>query len=146
MSQSTNAILFYGIDLGEDFQIPESLMKDGEFAHEEVYAIRMGWKPPDVEWSKDPDVRAQYSRWFKEQRHIISAAACAVGTHCSFDYPMYYVYVQSSKHTANRGYPVQLQQDGLVVAASWDNHIKAYCKLMELPCKEPKWMLASFCG
>lgn len=49
-----------------------------------------------------------------------------VGTHCSGEYPMYYVYIQETETTAYRGYPKQ------ITANTFDApHIEWYAKLRD---------------
>lgn len=68
MTQSTDAILFYGYHFPEDVELPD-----------EVHEL----------WGNDEPV--------------------LVGSHCSGDYPMYYVYIQESRTLASRGYPKEIK-------------------------------------
>lgn len=48
-----------------------------------------------------------------------SNALVRIDTHCSGDYPMYYVYVDASRVWASRGYPKLL--DVQKIASSWQS-------------------------
>lgn len=80
-----------------------------------------------------------YGYWFsddhEDNEHLeevaleqSSNARVQIGTHCSDDYPMYYVYVGASQVTAWRGYPQPLDQERINESriASWDLELQQF--------------------
>lgn len=55
-----------------------------------------------------------YTRWRSAEDEIRSEFGCDVGTHCSCDYPIPYIYVMESRVVAIRGYPKELDMHRLL--------------------------------
>jgi len=117
MGQSTDAILVYGVDLGEE--LPDSLSFD-EDSHDEKsnpvgYAFWMGKAVDGVE--------------------LVS--------HCSDRCPMYILAAAASETRAWRGDPKLITE--LKVDPAWDAALDAFADAngIELP-KRPGWLLASW--
>jgi len=66
------------------------------------------------------------------------------GTHCSYDYPIYYLCITSTDVTASRGDPKKI--DTLEVNPEWDKMLKQYCDKYKIPFTKPGWYLASMWG
>jgi hypothetical protein len=149
MGQSTDAILFYGIDYGEDLDldtlIAESGLKMEDPAFKDLYALKVGIVAPKVEWSENPEVKTAYISYWNQKREASEKAKCELSSHCSDECPMYFVYVKTAYQRAHRGYPVEIETL-MVVKPEWREELKEYCELTGLPFKEPKWHLASYWG
>ena len=120
MGVSTNAYLFFGVDLGEE--LPESILKfqtddSGEYEALEAFCDKMNEKYPGL------DMGCDY--------------------HCHYDSPMYFLYLW--KVVAWRGYPQQIDFRKLHVPVErFDLFEKV---LAEAGIKAtPDTMLASFWG
>lgn len=160
MGTSTNAILFYGYPLGDEdssFEIPEDW--------EEVYAKAMGLElPPEPYPSREvPRTKANnydstpkgytpeeqtiidsYSAFWKAKRDLIAEKGVKIDSHCSCDYPMYYVHITKAEKNAHRGEEVEITPESLTGEAHWAEQLKDFCKVMGFEVKgEPKWYLVS---
>ena len=114
MGVSTDGILFYGIDLGEDFDIGEYLASRGLASEEE-------------------------SDWDLCE---LSSPECEIGMHCSGSSPEPFVCIKESHYVNKRGYPTEIP-DGLTAKPEWRDQIAAFCAANDLPFAEPRWLLAS---
>ena len=116
MGTSTDAILFYGIDLGEDGL--DSIYE----SNKDLYDAIQDCSLPDemVEKLKDN--------------------LCEIGYHCSGECPMYYIF--ASKERAWRGYPQEIEN--LDVDLIWNDQLKEFCEVIGIEYQKPKWYLASY--
>ena len=117
MGVSTNGIAFYGfpIEEWEDFdstpweklaeEDPEGYYEDWD----DYYAIKMG---------------TTSNKW-KEKRKLRDKCKCTIGTHCSCDYPMYFVAIKHTVTTAYRGYPKRLDISMFDPKEKWNKDNKA---------------------
>lgn len=132
MGVSTNAILAFGINLGED--LPDAFTADeGEsFDFEEWLQKRFG-----MEWTADrPD---DYWDKFNEAK---DAFPIDLIPHCSGDYPEYFLAVRGTDTTARRGYPEVIAE---LPAIEPEDMIalRAFCDELGIEWQEPKWHLFS---
>lgn len=143
MGTSTDGILFFGIDLGEDED--DSFPWQGE-DWEDFAADKLGVSRPEVPWEGNEDV---FRKYWKEKAEAIEALECEIGTHCSDSYPCYFVAPKKKVLVAARGYPLEVTKDFLDVDVrntEISESLKNFCELMEIPWQEPKWHLASYWG
>lgn len=116
MGVSTDGILFYGFPIEEGSDLHDRITEeDSEDQSEDKIA------------------------WLKEYGN--SDLGISIGTHCSYEYPMYYLY--SKEVTAARGYPKELD---VTVDPMWNKNFQAFCKKYQIPWIKPKWWLASLWG
>lgn len=80
MSQSTDAYLSYGIELGDELTYTPEGEEVEHFEYEAIYALE----------------------------GILSKYNLEILTHCSADYPMFILCYTPSRIRANRGYPEQI--------------------------------------
>ncbi len=92
MGQSTDAILCFGVELGEDDEAPSFMEGFDEF---DDFLMNEGGQP---RWGE-----AGHS--FDKQREWLAAQPVEMVLHCSGDYPMYILAVRGTVTTASRGYP-----------------------------------------
>lgn len=135
MGQSTNAILFYGI-AGEEEGYPWNWGKEydeSDYESDEESKVA-------AHFNIDPK---NYTEVWAKQREL----SCELDTHCSGDYPMYFVCVKESKEVAYRGdvVRVELQTDPIILQR-WDAEIKEYCDLMGIEYTQPDWFMVSYWG
>lgn len=138
MSVSTNAILFYGFMLGDEDGW------DGPFdpeEWEEVYCIKNGLTEPDEEYE---DHETEFQEFWRKVSKLRERAGCEIDSHCSNDFPQYYVCVTKSRTTANRGYPAEIKS--LDVDPNWKIVLKEFCTVMDIEYQEPRWWLVSYWG
>lgn len=118
MSTSTNAYLFYGITEADN-----------------------------EEWGQEIDEETDEYSWYKpETEDALKALGVTVGSHCSGDYPMW--FIATVKITARRGYPQAIAPDTLTTQPDWNDKIIAAGKVLNIPVNPAKigWYLASYWG
>lgn len=127
MSQSTDAILVYGIPLSEDFEIEDFEEQDTE---EEDVAER----------ERNP---IGYMVYMDEQLD-----GCEIVTHCSDGCPMYILTpsAKDAQHWASRGYLKTVGWEDLVPGHTWNDTLKAFCEKHGVSYSEPQWLLCSWWG
>jgi hypothetical protein len=144
MGVSTNAILFWGIELGEENPLeedPDAGADDTDAAA--MYALKKeGLKEPEEEFShEDEKILNLYKDYWDKRNKIHDAAGCEHDIHCSCDYPMHYAAVTESVTTARRGSPEEITS--LVEGHDWREKLRDYCETLGIPWQEPKWWLVS---
>ena len=146
MGQSTNGILFYGINLGEN---GDEFTFDDEAEHyeldfETIYAAKHGLLEPEGDYD-DLLTRPLFKAYWDKKSSLLKSCPCEIDTYGSSDYPLYFVAVKAGKYLVHRGYTTEIP-DGLTAKPEWKEQIKAYCELMGLPYSDPKWLLVSYWG
>lgn len=163
MGQSTDAILFYGYCWTEETARPWSIGRDDsgdgeDDGWEERYARALGTPAPTSAYPETRDrmgrqrtdlspaeqsVVADYSAYWDRQRALVEASCCAVGTHCSGDCPMPYVFITTSEIRTWRGHMNEVKS--LAVGSDWNDKLAAFCKTMgiDVAAMQPAWWLVS---
>lgn len=156
MGVSTNGILFYGIDLGEDFEYDREALpftdeqygvweEDGK-EWEDLWAALHGVFGPSVEYGEEN--KEVFHAYWDKKGELEKTSPCEVDLHCSYEYPIYYVALRGANFTAYRGSPEEVSldfPDGMTKEEA-DAKIKEFCEKMGLPYSQPKWYLASLWG
>jgi hypothetical protein len=139
MGVSTNAILVFGVELGED--VPESLLgEDGSFDFEDILAADAGLFEPicGTENLSTP--------YWEAKRKAVAEAPVELVWHCSGEYPMYILGVPGTEKTANRGHPRTVTPSDFATPS--DEKIEAFKKWCEdhdiVLEAEPAWLLCSY--
>jgi len=137
MGQSTDGILVFGIDLGEEY--PESLLdEDGdEIELDDLLAKEAGLPA----WNEVPDNES--STYYKKKREVVDNAPVCLIRHCSCDYPMYIIGIPTTHVSANRGYPTTIDPKSLKVNQEQIDAFKTWCESHDIDYSEPKWLLCS---
>lgn len=158
MGTSTNGILFYGYNLGggeDEWHIEEA----GEYGE---------WEPDwyDAEDEDGPDiVTAAENRllasvgftetdwradgYFSRQAEAEARLGVVVDSHCSGDYPIY--FLAAHKITVRRGYAEEIdltQLEASRVEQDWDGKLRAAVEALGITPKQakPMWLLVSYWG
>lgn len=132
MGQSTNAILAFGFDLGELNDANWQVMLDGKLADcdYDVEAFLLDDFGSDADCAQD-----------------ITKVPIDIITHCSNDYPMYFLAVRGTKRVATRGHPTDIDTSMYGVEnAEKQRAMKAFCNRHDIPWQEPKWHIFSMWG
>ena len=150
MSQRTDAYLYYGFDFhdaesGENdmYYEDENEVLGGENDWRHVLAVRNGILAPIVTYEQDGDAHQTF--WAVSEEHA-KAFGCMIGSHCSGDYPVYFVCIAESHLSANRGCPTEVPDGHTVPVDAWNDELKVFCEVMNIKWREPKWLLASYWG
>lgn len=138
MGVSTNAILFYGIDIGEE--VPD-WDEDALDEWEVTYASRLGIKEPEVPYNDNEEVHKKY--WDNKSK-LAKASGCKVGQYCCSEYPMRYVALKETETTVYRGEAVEIKS--LTVPVDANDKLRRFCKVMGIEYQDPKWFLTSYWG
>lgn len=164
MSQSTDALLFWGYCWTEEMDSPWSHEpEDAEDEEEDVededdddmpdarYARMMGIARPSNPYPSDSDksadaasIREAFTSYWRVEREAWEAVGMEVSSHCSNECPMPYVAVKASLTCASRGSPIAITS--LEVGVDWRARLDAFCALMGItpPAgQQPQWWLAS---
>ncbi len=147
MSQSTDAILAFGFDLGEE--LPEKLVAagresddedDGEgFQWEMVAASLAGISPPADEWSDA--TKPQWHAFWDACRAAEAAHPLTLIGHCSGDYPMRFLAVNGTEMRANRGSPTAIKTPPISPASI--EAMRSFCEQFDIEWQEPEWHIFS---
>lgn len=132
MSTSTDAILAFGFDLGEE--LPEQLSgEEGGFDFYEWAEKRAGmsWKPGDKDY-------------FKRRDAMLAALPVSIETHCSGDCPMYFLAWNGSTQTARRGYPTNVVLP--TPSEEQINAMRRFCDENGIKWLVPAWHIFSYWG
>jgi len=145
MGTSTDAYLYYGFSLDEG-ELEEICEKDTgkdyfEDDFEEWLCGKIGGPSRlDVEYEGN---EAVYEKYLDEKREFMEALDVEIKSHCSCDYPIYFVHIKESYSWAWRGEPHRFGTQLPVTNPGWDEKIKEFCKKLYIPFREPGWELAS---
>ena len=140
MGQSTNAIIAYGFDLGEE--LPQSLQiareEDSDFEWESFLIADYGIEVPT--WQP-----GQYEAYSEARKTALTQVPVDVIEHCSGDYPMYFLAVRGTDITARRGYPERLppRRPHDFVSQAQIDALYAFCKRHDIEWQEPGWHIFS---
>lgn len=145
MGVSTNAVLFYGLLLDEDDFEDGYPWDADEFDHDSedfiAHTLRDLVTPTD--WSDSN--QEEIDKYFTARTAALDSTPVAIGIHCSYEYPMYYVYIKDTELTAYRGYPQEVNSQ-LVLDHGWDVELEKFCGALGLPFKKPGYYIASLMG
>lgn len=143
MGQSTDAYLYYGFSL-EEGEFEEIIEQDTgeELDDYECWIIEKvgGPKRPDY-IEGDPD--GIFDSFLDEKINFEKTLTVFVSSHCSCDYPIYFVYIKESFFSAYRGYPVVFTPDLPKTNPEWIEQIKQFCEKTGIPYRDPRWELSS---
>lgn len=127
MGISTDAILFYGIDLGDDFTEKINSKK-----------ILKEWE----EYEEDEDEDGDFYSFIENLIEKLELKNIKIGYHCSDSCKMY--YLSSIDFTASRGNPENIELKELINPPDLIN-FKKLLDILEIK-EEPKWNLVSWWG
>jgi hypothetical protein len=140
MGLSSDAILFYGLELGED----------SPFIGQDVDDIETSWnnehgcpEPPD---SKDYR-GAEWKAWRKEKDEWEKTGnGIRVGCHCCDGDPIEYVTLMAHEYTAFRGHAEKVDPAKLEPTQEQKDSLLEFCEKYGIDCSEPGWFLVSWMG
>ena len=145
MGVSTNGILYFGIELGDEedvcFPWDDFVDKDNDIYVDDYIAMKLGVTEPDVPYEGN---EALFSKCWEDKRKAIKATGCEVNYHGSSACVMYYVTLTAKHLEARRGYPEAVTEEFLKVTDEQKEQLKKFCAIIGVEWKEPKWMLASY--
>lgn len=132
MGVSTNAVLVFGIDIGED--LPEFLEDfDGDF---DDFLADYSGLPKWGEEGHDFDKTVAWNNDFPVE----------LVQHCSYEYPMYILAVRGTESTARRGYAAEIDVASMQIDNVKILQLKNFCEQYNIEWQEPKWLLCSMWG
>lgn len=135
MGVSTDGIVAFGFDLGEE--LPAS------------FRTYLGSEDDDDEEYFDWDAFVEHHLGLQNEEDPARKAgregfSVDLVTHCSYDYPMYFLAVNGTEVSARRGYPKKL--DLADVTAAKIQAMREFCEQMGIEWQEPSWHLMSIWG
>jgi hypothetical protein len=158
MGTSTDAILFYGYNLGssEDEWHIEEAGEDGEW-EPDWYDAKDG-DDDDIVTAAENRLLASVgfteSDWrvdgyYERKGHAEARVGVELDSHCSGDFPIY--FLAAHKIVARRGYAEEIdltQLEASRVEQDWDGKLRAAVEALGITPKQagPKWLLVSYWG
>lgn len=136
MSQSTDGILVFGFDVGEENPVG-NLFTDEIEEFDDLIISESGL--PHYDGNNTDDYREYWSKI----KAVIDACPVDIISHCSGDYPMYIVAVRGTYHNASRGYPEALSADAFNVPQEKIDAAQKWCEDHGVEWQAPSWLLAS---
>ncbi len=140
MGQSTNAIIAFGFDLGEE--LPEHLQdlmdqRDGDI--EEVMAFDSGMPIADI------DSYFDYASYKQAKEDALKQVHIDLIRHCSGEYPMYFLAARGSDRTAYRGSPTALESFDLDTSTFTPavDAMRSFCERHGIEWQGAKWHIFS---
>ena len=173
MGVSTDGLLVYGVDLGEDREVPwyDYDSDDNEQCLETWWEKLHGINSDDLwqqyaDWEKihkkegfehyehnskliekfeaeHPEWREALDKYYLDSKEIEKSCPVEEVIYCSYDYAMYFLAVKGHSHSASRGYPKEIKN--LEVDKEALQKATDFCKKYNIKW-EPKWYLASLWG
>jgi hypothetical protein len=148
MSTSTDAIMAFGFDLGEE--LPEGLMtsielSDGEehetFEWDEFVANQL---LPDLAEPAHDDYNKDWPKYWQKRRKAVEAFPLDMIMHCSLECPMWFLAIRGTEQRVNRGYVEPVKQ--VAVTGEQIAALKAFCEKYGIEWQEPAWHIMSYWG
>ena len=134
MGQSTDALMAFGFDLGEE--LPDSFTADAEDGFEADAFLLRDFDAGVPDW--EPGAPPNYWRMKDE---ALAKLPIDVITHCSGEYPMYFLAVRGTERKARRGYPSEaVQRD---IAPAEIDAMRSFCEKHGIKWQEPRWHIFS---
>jgi hypothetical protein len=149
MGTSTDGILAYGYDLGEDYGFdwddesprPEWVDSDGYESAENTLVAAAGFTDPEPDFDAGLE---GWRSWSRRRDDAKKALGIEMVMHCSDECTM---WILAAKHfNASRGYPVEVNLDlpeNADERLSWALDVLGLTKFQG---QQPKWLLASWWG
>lgn len=142
MGVSTDAIIAFGFDLGEE--TPSFLKPNGDdessIEFEEFVTNEAGINYPDGFRYGTPE----YTAYSEARDAALKACPVDVVMHCSYDYPMYFLAVRGTEVNASRGNPKKVEQQQIDFTAV--GAMREWCKNHGVEWQEPAWHIFSMWG
>jgi hypothetical protein len=142
MGQSTDAIIAFGLNYGEDSEKFPWSQNEQEF--NDWWAEQNGVTTPPVEFQGNETL---YRTFWANQREVEKTCPVEVITHCHYDNPMFFIAIRGTELRASRGCPENLPLD---LASNVDTYTQQLLNFLrkyniELPEEDPtpKWQLFS---
>jgi hypothetical protein len=149
MGQSTNAILCWGIQVGEEDSLPwddkaEEMGYDGGNDDEFLADALCGIKKPKDEWEDGGENKVHRDYW-TVKKEALEAYGIELVWHCSGEYPMYILAIAASEKTARRGYPETIVRTDMdrPEADNWQEKLNEACEKLGIEPSAGEWILCS---
>lgn len=149
MGMSPDAMVFYGIAYTDEDELPEDI-SDKAYEYEQAEEDKACPQPyPEYDRKRaDPNVDPEYAKVWEKWRSVLDKGKrgrCEFRDRGHCDYSMPFVYVTASflKVEWTEVAEVDTGEDG---GGKWNEQLKDYCKVLGLPFRQPKWLLAAYYG
>lgn len=137
MGTSTDAIFYFGVDLGEETPWIDEENEDDEhdgIDYDDWLVSLVGfpqWSPGDEDyWSR--------------RREVEATIPIEIHTHCSYDYPLHFVCICGTRSLACRG--ESLKVDTTPPSEEQIERAQEFCKEHGIPFDGPCWQIVSMGG
>ena len=143
MGVSTDAILAFGFDLGEEEELPEQLLEllqKHEHDVDDALADDHGFELPEYE------VGCDYKEFAAKQAAAHAKLKICLIDHCSGECTMYFLAARGSERAASRGNPTALEPADFDTGRFGQDVLdamRAFCDRHGIEWQEPKWHIFS---
>jgi hypothetical protein len=146
MGISTDAILAYGYDLGDDPDVDWWANRDEDDEEESDFGEVATNKMLESIGFTEKWVSGIDDEYFTRKRNAEGQLGVEIIYHCSYDYPMYILAAKEIR--AYRGDVTVIEMSDLLINIEWDDKLaRALQSLGIKPINEyPQWMLVSMWG
>lgn len=150
MTISTDAIICYGIQIGEEGNMPEIFCK-GENDYRSYDDILIdAFEAPPKEQYQTPDIdKEQFKKWSKAhdaRTNFQKELGLELVRHCHSDETMYCLAISKSVQVASRGYPKEITARTSDIQHDWNEKLAKAIKVLKLEDATPRWWLQSYWG
>ena len=145
MGVSTDAILFYGFEIDENFEWPKGFVdEDEKWPDLDEFLLFQDDFPGYPENATSTERGKYFEYRAKTLKRLKFDCPVEIDYHCSSDYPIWFIAAKGSIIRANRGWSQTFKPNvDLIPINSPDYRIELWCKNNGIPFKELKWHLAS---
>jgi len=161
MGTSTDAYLFRGFEFhSPEDDIEVEWMNEYRNDWEEYYLDKIGLKDDSDMFTEKGEYahpegsveRLEAQERWKAHRDIIGVALAkltldgkiGIDTHCHGDFPVYFIHLNIQR--ASRGYSQEIIPENTELYPEEKAMLKEFCKKLDIPYQDPKWILASYWG
>lgn len=134
MGVSNDAIIAYGLDLNEE--IPEGLQ-----ALFDAYDVRAAYFDDYIDAVSGTIGESYAVRSAAREKFPVDLL-----THCSYDYPMYFLAIRGSNKRASRGYPERIRVDDFKITNEQMVAFNRFCVDIGVDPAQADWHIFSMNG
>jgi hypothetical protein len=135
MGQSTDGILFFGVCFDDD-EAPWQLAEEGIDYDYDDWLFSLYYQSYERAPRPDKDSNPKaYDEWIQEYITMKDKIPVEINTHCSSDYPMFYLHIREDKAAhvrASCGYPESIHPSHLTVGIEWIGHFLEFWQKLKI--------------
>lgn len=147
MGTNCSGYIFWGFAFEENEELPWGVNAESEDFEdwEDFFGHRIGLVPPVEDYATDQPI---YIAYWQKKRQAIENSGCQIDWSGDANWAEQYPYVHITESGIYSAAPQleSLDPPTMIVQTSWQEKLKQFCELMQIPWKEPGWFLTSSYG